>query len=114
MQILEARVIELLMSQGVTVICAGGGGIHVVERSDGSLIGVEAVIGKDPASALLARQLRADQLLLLTDIDGCGILQTANRGWLSSLCDESVCSRELAAHGAQSEVAKLQGWLPQT
>jgi carbamate kinase len=69
MQILEARVIELLVSQGVTVICAGGGGIPVVERGDGSLIGVEAVIDKDLASALLARQLRADQLLLLTDVD---------------------------------------------
>ncbi len=69
MQILEARVIELLVLQGVTVICAGGGGIPVVERSDGSLIGVEAVIDKDLASALLARQLRADQLLLLTDVD---------------------------------------------
>ena len=69
-QILEARVIELLVTQGVTVICAGGGGIPVLERSDGSLIGVEAVIDKDLASALLARQLRADHLLLLTDVDG--------------------------------------------
>ncbi len=69
-QILEARVIELLVSQGVTVICAGGGGIPVLERSDGTLIGVEAVIDKDLASALLARQLSADHLLLLTDVDG--------------------------------------------
>jgi carbamate kinase len=69
MQILEARVIELLVSQGVTVICAGGGGIPVIERSDGSFAGIEAVIDKDLASALLARQLRADQLLLLTDVD---------------------------------------------
>jgi carbamate kinase len=70
MQILEARVIELLVSRGVTVVCAGGGGIPVLERSDGTLVGVEAVIDKDLASALLARQLRADQLLLLTDADG--------------------------------------------
>jgi carbamate kinase len=68
-QILEARVIELLVTQGVTVICAGGGGIPVLERSDGTLLGVEAVIDKDHASALLARQIRADQLLLLTDVD---------------------------------------------
>lgn len=67
--ILEARVIELLSSQGVTVICAGGGGIPVFERSDGSLIGVEAVIDKDHASALLARLLGADRLLLLTDVE---------------------------------------------
>ena len=70
MQILEVRVIGLLVSQGVTVICAGGGGIPVIERSDGTLVGVEAVIDKDLTSALLARQLRADQLLLLTDVDG--------------------------------------------
>jgi carbamate kinase len=67
--ILEARVIELLSRQGVTVICAGGGGIPVIERSDGSLIGVEAVIDKDHASALLARLLGADRLLLLTDVE---------------------------------------------
>jgi carbamate kinase len=70
LQILEARAIELLASQGVTVVCAGGGGIPVVERPDGSLIGVEAVIDKDLASALLARQLQADHLILLTDVDG--------------------------------------------
>jgi len=68
-EILEARVIELLVSQGVTVICAGGGGIPVVQRSDGTLVGVEAVIDKDLASALLARQLRAGHLLLLTDVE---------------------------------------------
>jgi len=68
-RILETRVIELLVSQGVTVICAGGGGIPVVERSDGGLAGVEAVIDKDLASALVARQLRADKLILLTDVD---------------------------------------------
>jgi carbamate kinase len=70
LQVLEARVIELLVSQGVTVICAGGGGIPVLERSNGTLIGVEAVIDKDLASALLARQLGADHLMLLTDVDG--------------------------------------------
>jgi carbamate kinase len=70
LQVLEARVIELLVSQGVAVICAGGGGIPVIERSDGTLVGVEAVIDKDLASALLARQLGADHLMLLTDVDG--------------------------------------------
>ena len=68
-EILEARVIEMLVAQGVTVICAGGGGIPVIERGDGSLAGVEAVIDKDLASSLLARMLRADRLLLLTDVD---------------------------------------------
>lgn len=67
--IMEADVISLLVRQGVIVICTGGGGIPVVERSDGSLQGIEAVIDKDAASALLADQLDADMLLLLTDVD---------------------------------------------
>lgn len=69
LDILEIKVISLLVNQGVTVICAGGGGIPVVERPDGSLIGIEAVVDKDLASALLARRLSADMLLLLTDVD---------------------------------------------
>lgn len=69
LRILELEVIELLVSQQVIVICAGGGGIPVVRREDGSLIGVEAVIDKDMASSLLARELKADVFLMLTDVD---------------------------------------------
>ena len=67
-RILEIAVIELLVARGVIVVCAGGGGIPVVERADGSLVGVEAVIDKDRASALLACQLDADAFLMLTDV----------------------------------------------
>ena len=68
-RILELDVIEMLVSQGVIVICAGGGGIPVICRADGSVAGVEAVIDKDLASCLLARELSADALLMLTDVD---------------------------------------------
>ncbi len=68
-RIFELKVIELLMRQGVIVICAGGGGIPVVMRDNGSLVGVEAVIDKDAASALLAHCIDADVLLMLTDVD---------------------------------------------
>jgi len=68
-EIPDMRVVKLLLDQGVIVICGGGGGIPVLRRDDGSLIGIEAVIDKDAASALLARQLGADALLLLTDVD---------------------------------------------
>jgi carbamate kinase len=68
-RILELGVIRLLVEQGVIVICAGGGGIPVVRRPDGSLVGVEAVIDKDHASALLAREVEADALLMLTDVE---------------------------------------------
>lgn len=69
-EIPDLGVIRLLLAQGVVVICAGGGGIPVVRRADGSLTGVEAVIDKDHASALLADRLGADALLMLTDVDG--------------------------------------------
>jgi carbamate kinase len=67
--ILEARAIELLFDLGVSVICGGGGGIPVAESATGELTGVEAVVDKDHVSALIARLLRADMLLLLTDVD---------------------------------------------
>ena len=50
------------------VICAGGGGVPVVRARDGTLHGIEAVVDKDLAAALLAIQLGADALLLLTDV----------------------------------------------
>ncbi|MCV2892091.1 carbamate kinase [Lentibacter sp. XHP0401] len=68
-EIPDIRVLQLLLDQGVIIVCAGGGGIPVMRRDDGSMIGVEAVIDKDAASALLARELGADALLLLTDVD---------------------------------------------
>ncbi|WP_322002970.1 carbamate kinase [Marinobacter alexandrii] len=69
LEIPDMRVLQLLLEQGVVVICAGGGGIPILRRDDGSMIGIEAVIDKDSASALLASQLGADALLLLTDVD---------------------------------------------
>jgi carbamate kinase len=54
---------------GILVICTGGGGIPVAQASPGIMEGVEAVIDKDLAAALLARELRADALLLLTDVE---------------------------------------------
>ena len=69
-RILEIGVIRLLIEHEVTVICTGGGGIPVIRRKDDSYIGIEAVIDKDHASGLLAREIKADVLLMLTDVDG--------------------------------------------
>ena len=69
-RILELDVIRMLLRQKVVVICAGGGGIPVVQKPDGTLIGIEAVIDKDHASGLLARALHADAFLMLTDVEG--------------------------------------------
>lgn len=67
--IFEIRVIKMLVQAGVIVICTGGGGIPVVYRQDGSLVGIEAVIDKDRAGSLLAREIKADAYLMLTDVD---------------------------------------------
>ena len=67
-RIMELAVIRLLVEQRVIVICTGGGGIPVVRREDGHLVGVEAVIDKDLASSLLARELEADAFVMLTDV----------------------------------------------
>lgn len=69
LEILELGVIRMLLDQKVVVICTGGGGIPVIELPDGRHVGVEAVIDKDRASGLLARQLDADMLMMLTDVD---------------------------------------------
>jgi carbamate kinase len=66
--IVELETLRLLVDAGVLVVCVGGGGIPVVVDRDGRLQGVEAVIDKDLAAALLARGLEADALLLLTDV----------------------------------------------
>jgi carbamate kinase len=68
-RILELEMIQLLVTAGVLVICAGGGGIPVTKNAEGQRQGVEAVIDKDLAAALLATELKVDALLLLTDVD---------------------------------------------
>lgn len=68
-RITQIETIRLLVDLGVTVICAGGGGIPVIRDRAGDLVGVEAVIDKDRAAGLLAAQLGADAFLMLTDVD---------------------------------------------
>jgi len=65
----ELPAIADLLIGGNTIVCCGGGGIPVVRDRDGVLRGVTAVVDKDATSALLAAELLADVLLLLTDVD---------------------------------------------
>lgn len=67
-EIVEAAVISELLGLGVVVIAVGGGGIPVVRRG-GCLIGVEAVIDKDRAAAVLAGNVGAERLIILTNVD---------------------------------------------
>jgi len=68
LEILDAPAIAQLASSGYVVVGAGGGGIPVVRDPDGTLRGVEAVIDKDLAAALLARAVEADVLVIATDV----------------------------------------------
>jgi carbamate kinase len=70
-RIFEIRPIRWLLEKNVVVICAGGGGIPTMFAPDAerTLVGVEAVIDKDLASELLAREVKADLLVMATDVD---------------------------------------------
>jgi carbamate kinase len=71
-RIFELRPIKWLLEHGTLVICAGGGGIPTMYEAgkQRSLAGIEAVIDKDLASELLARELDADLFVIATDVDG--------------------------------------------
>ena len=69
LDIVDAPAIGLLAASGYVVVGAGGGGIPVVRDPDGSLRGVEAVIDKDLAAAILAPAVGADVLVIATDVD---------------------------------------------
>ncbi len=66
-RIFQIRPVRWLLERGCIVICAGGGGIPTMYGADGKLHGVEAVVDKDRAGALLARELEADLFIMATD-----------------------------------------------
>lgn len=68
-KILELNTIEKLISEGTIVIACGGGGIPVVKTKADGYEGIDAVIDKDRTSALLAKEINADKLLILTDVE---------------------------------------------
>lgn len=68
LRIVEAETVKKLWDSAV-VVAGGGGGIPVAEASDGSLFGIDAVIDKDLAALLLAKELDADVLLILTEVE---------------------------------------------
>ena len=67
--IVEAPVIRDLARSGVIVIAAGGGGVPVIEKGP-RLVGMEGVVDKDLAASILARDVGARVLLILTDVEG--------------------------------------------
>ena len=77
-RVLTMPVIRALLERRSVVIAGGGGGVPVVEQADGSLKGIEAVIDKDFTAALIGRNLHADLMVVLTDVD-CVFLNYGRR-----------------------------------
>ncbi len=69
LEVLGTRTVRELLARDAVVIAGGGGGIPVVRNDDGNLVGVEAVIDKDRTAALLATELKAALLAIVTDVD---------------------------------------------
>ena len=91
LEIIEHNTIAQLVKQGYIVIACGGGGIPVVRDAQQQLKGVEAVIDKDRASALLASQLQADLLLIPTGVEKVAInFGTPRQQWLDTLTVEQA------------------------
>lgn len=85
-RIVEIGAVKFLLDGGFTVIAAGGGGIPVVTNGDGHLRGVPAVIDKDLASALLAKEVNADLLLISTSIEQVALhFGTERQQWVDHL-----------------------------
>ncbi len=114
-RIFEIRPIRSLLEQGVIVICAGGGGIPTAYDEDGKLHGVEAVIDKDLASALLAEQLDADLLVIATDVDGVYTdWATASQRKLGRVTTDALAGLDLPAGSMGPKVQAACGFAGNT
>ena len=85
-RIVEIEAVRTLMDAGVVVITVGGGGIPVVADENGDLSGVAAVIDKDLASALLAKEISADLLLISTAVEKVALrFGTPEQEWIDRM-----------------------------
>ncbi len=110
-RIFEMNPVRWLVEKGAVVICAGGGGIPTVYLPDGTrtLVGIEAVIDKDLAAELLARELGADLFVMATDAEGvCLDWDTPEQQTLGTTTPDELDRYEFAAGsmGPKVEAAK--------
>ncbi len=85
-EIVELETIETILERGIVVITVGGGGIPVVDPGDGNYEGVAAVIDKDFASSLLARNIQADLFIISTAVEKVAInFGKPNQQWLDKM-----------------------------
>ncbi|OMQ20598.1 MULTISPECIES: carbamate kinase [Serratia] len=116
LEIIERDVISQLLAQGCIVIACGGGGIPVIRDEHQQLQGVEAVIDKDLASALLAEQLGADLLMIPTGVEQVAInFGTPQQQWLDTLsieqAQELLQQGQFGAGSMQPKVEAILGFV---
>lgn len=105
-RIIEINTIRTLVNAGVLVVCAGGGGIPVIRVPSGDIVGIEAVIDKDHAAGLLARELEADAFLMLTDVDAVyADWNTPDQRAIASASPDDLRSLDLPAGSMGPKVA---------
>jgi carbamate kinase len=119
LRIIETETIRGLLDSGAVVVAAGGGGIPVTVASDGTLVGVEAVVDKDLASGLLAHHLGADVLLIPTSVSRVAIgFDTPEPKWLKTLTVEQareyIAAGEFGAGSMQPKVAAVADFVAST
>jgi carbamate kinase len=85
-EIVELTTVKALLNKGIIVITVGGGGIPVIDSGDGEYRGTAAVIDKDFASSLLARQVKADLFLIATAIEKVATnFGKPNQQWINKM-----------------------------
>jgi carbamate kinase len=85
-EIVEFDAVKLLLEAGQVVITVGGGGIPVVARADGELVGTAAVIDKDFASSLLAQSIQADLFIIATAVEKVALnFNKPDQKWLDRI-----------------------------
>ena len=113
--IVELPTIRILLEHQVLVVCAGGGGVPVVVDSGGVRHGVEAVVDKDAATAMLARNLGADLLLLLTDVPAVEVgWGTADARPIGRIMSRELATLEFAAGSMAPKVAAAMSFVNAT
>lgn len=103
-ELLDRHAVRRLLEHGGAVVAAGGGGIPMV-RKDDRLIGVEAVIDKDLSAALLASEVGADQLFIVTDVDGIALaFETPDERWLRHVTPPTLRRLDAEGHFGQGSM----------
>jgi carbamate kinase len=104
-KIVEAPAIRTLIDAGFTVVGVGGGGIPVIEKENGDLIGVEAVIDKDFGSSVLANLIKADLFLITTAVEKVALnFNKPNQVWLDKMSLEEAKQYQAEGHFAKGSM----------